>query len=248
MPVVDRATNEDLVAILAWLKAEYDEDDGSGFWCNRRIIERSHNEGDDLWVIRHDGSAVSFQVGDYEPVITSTKKTFRGCGYASALLNASVERAHRDNVNVLDIECAPRESWAFWQKRGFERYGDMSDWGKITARMVLKKNFDLPIGQPSVPVVIGYYPEEAKYERGVRPICESEFESAKLVDGSYQLRTRALGLKDDEAQGDLVIRIEVDGTEIYFDKAKYEGAKAVGVINDWKGNCFYVDRVTPNAV
>ncbi|MBS0473935.1 MAG: GNAT family N-acetyltransferase [Proteobacteria bacterium] len=243
MTDVIRATDDDLATVLSWLEAEYEEDGGTGFWCNRQVIEESHRERDDLYVVRRDGEAVSFQVGEYAPSITSTRKDARGRGYATALLHAGIERARRDDVNLLDIECSPRESWEFWQKRGFERYGDMSQWGGITARMVLPKRFDLPPGLPRAIVRVAFFSEDAKYREGIEPLADHVVEGAVLVEGECQLPHRVIAIKDDCKRGDMVVQIEVDGREIYRDKAKYPEATAVGIMNDYRSGAFYIDKV-----
>src|SRR3546814_7002481 len=94
------------------------------FWCNRRIIENALEHGD-LWVIRRGVEAVAVQVGDYAADIVSVRKDCRRQGLGDALFAASLQRAMNDNVNVLSIECSPRSSWTFWQRHGFERYGDL---------------------------------------------------------------------------------------------------------------------------
>src|SRR3546814_20935793 len=78
-------------------------------------------------------------------------------GLGDALFAASLQRAMNDNVNVLSIECSPRSSWTFWQRHGFERYGDLSEWGKITARRILRRSFGLPANLLTPALVIGFY-------------------------------------------------------------------------------------------
>lgn len=244
MNEVVKATPEDLAIVLGWLEREYEED-GEGFWSNRGIIERA--QGEDLWVIRRDGAAVAVQVGDYAADIVSVRKEFRRQGLGDALFAASLERAARDDVNVLSIECTPRTSWTFWRRHGFERYGDRSEWGKITARRVLSKSFDLPGDVPSVNVVVGFYPEAAIYGRGeVAPVAEHHVRGVQLVDGTVLLERRLIGLCDAELERkDLVVRIEVAGALRCFCKAKYEEAEEAGVMRDWKGGAFYLDAVEP---
>lgn len=244
MNEVVKATPEDLAIVLGWLEREYEED-GEGFWSNRGIIERA--QGEDLWVIRRDGAAVAVQVGDYAADIVSVRKEFRRQGLGDALFAASLERAARDDVNVLSIECTPRTSWTFWRRHGFERYGDRSEWGKITARRVLSKSFDLPGDVPSVNVVVGFYPEAATYGRGeVAPVAEHHVRGVRLVDGTVLLERRLIGLCDAEPERkDLVVRIEVAGALRCFCKAKYEEAEEAGVMRDWKGGAFYLDAVEP---
>lgn len=242
---VQKATSEDLATVLGWLEREYAEDDGEGFWCNRSMIERALENGD-LWVIRRDSEAVAFQVGDYAADIVSVRKEHRRQGLGDALFEASLDRAAEDNVNVLSIECMPRSSWPFWRRHGFERYGDMSEWGKITARRVLLRSFDIPPELPSADVTISFYPEAVIYPRDVPPISVHQVRGGRLGDGAIMLERRVIGLCSDEPEGkDLAIKIEVDGVLRCFGKAKHDEAEEAGVTRDWKGGAFFIDVVKP---
>ena len=242
---VVKATPGDLAAVLTWLEREYAED-SEGFWCNRGIIERALELGD-LWVIRRDDDAVAVQVGDYAPDIVSVRKDCRRQGLGDALFAASLQRAMDDNVNVLSIECSPRSSWTFWQRHGFGRFGDVSEWGKITARRILPRSFDLPAGMPTADVVIGFYPEAATYGCDpIPPIAAHRVRGSRINDGTVMLERRIIGLCDDEPEGkDLAVKIEVDGEVRCFCKAKYEEAEEAGITRDWKGGAFYIDAVEP---
>jgi GNAT superfamily N-acetyltransferase len=113
MNIVKQCTSSDLDEIFDWLEAEYDED-GEGFWSNRDMMEPEN-----MWVIREDGIAVAFQLGKYSAVILNVRKDRCKCGLGSAMVAASIERAVKDGVNALMIECVPTETWSFWQKKGF---------------------------------------------------------------------------------------------------------------------------------
>ncbi|WP_293977425.1 GNAT family N-acetyltransferase [Sphingomonas sp.] len=241
-----KATPADLTAVLAWLEQEY-ADDGEGFWCNRGIIEHALEYGD-LWVIRRGGEPVAVQVGDYAADIVSVRKDCRRQGLGDALFAASLQRAIDDNVNVLSIECSPRSSWTFWERHGFERFGDLSEWGTITARRILERSFDLPSGLPLADVRIAFYPESATYGRSeIRPIANHSLRGSRLDDGAIMLGRRVIGLCDDEPAGkDLAVKIEVDGELRCFCKAKYEEAEDAGVRHDRKGGAFYIDAVEPH--
>lgn len=241
MTKVERATDKDLATILGWLEKEYHEDEGAGFWCNRHSIKERHDEWDDLFVVRQEGEAVAFQTGRYSPSISSTRKDARRQGHATALFDAGRERAIADNVNLLDIECTPRTSWPFWEKRGFVRYGDMGQWATITARMEIEHHFDLPHNSERKLVHVGYYPEEKKWGEDVEPIRAMTLRSAVLPDGSLQLPCRVVGITDDIPGGDMVVEITVDGDLICCEKAKY--ADGFGVQRDTRGGTFYLDRV-----
>jgi GNAT superfamily N-acetyltransferase len=240
-----KATAADLAAVLGWLEREF-EQDSEGFWCNRRVIDAALEHGD-LWVIRRDDEPVAVQVGDYAPSIVSVRKDCRRQGLGDAMFAASLQRAIDDNVNVLSIECSPRSSWPFWQRHGFERFGDLSEWGTITARRILPRSFDIPADLPSADVTIGFYPEAATYGRGeVKAIASHRLCGGRLDDGAILLERRVIGLTDDEPEGkNLVVKIEVDGEDRCFCKAKYEEAEDAGVTHDWRGGAYYIDAIEP---
>lgn len=244
---IERAAGIDLAQILAWLEREYVEDDGEGFWCNRQIIRRAHDD-DELWVLLEGDEAVAFQVGEYSPDITNVRKDRRRRGYGSALFEAGLARASRDDVNLLKVECNPRDSLAFWEKHEFVRYGDMSERGPITARRILERSFALDPALSAARVTISYFAESATWSEGVAPIAVHQAKGSREVDGSIRLDRRVMGLSADEPDGrDLVIRIEVDGRPICFCKAKYDEARRAGVLHDFRGGVYFIDIVNPVA-
>ena len=134
MPV-ERANKTDLAFILAWLEEEFDPEEGVGFYGNRRIIEQSL-EWETLWVVRTKGKAVAFQVGNYSADIVVVHKEFQRQGLGSKLFDASLARAFRDNVNLLDGECNPRSSFEYWKSKGFEPIADpIPESGGIPVRL-----------------------------------------------------------------------------------------------------------------
>jgi GNAT superfamily N-acetyltransferase len=244
---IERAADGDLAQILAWLEREYVEDDGEGFWCNRQIIQRAHDD-DELWVVLEGDEAVAFQVGDYSPDITNVRKDRRRRGYGTALFEAALARALRDDVNLLRVECNPRSSLPFWQKHGFVRYGDPSDGGTITVRRVLDRSFERDPALPPVQVVVSFYPEPAPWRDGVAPIAVHRIAGGRAADGSIRLERRVMGLSADEPEGrDLVVRIEFEGRSVCFCKAKYPEARQAGVVYDYRGGVYFIDVITPIA-
>src|SRR3546814_5394918 len=101
-----------------------------------------------------------------------------------------------------DVCSSDLSSWTFWQRHGFERYGDLSEWGKITARRILRRSFGLPANLLTADIVIGFYPETATYGRGpVPPIASHRIRGSRLDDGTIMLERRVIGLCDDEPEG-----------------------------------------------
>ena len=239
---VSNSTNEDLASILSWLEAEY-EKDHEGFWCNRSIIENSHVRGD-LYVVKEESSVVGFQVGRFSADILCVRQENQKTGVGTALLYASLKRAEYENVIALAVECNPPTSLPFWQKHGFERLGEVSEIGPITARRILDRQFELSADSEKVEVTICFYPERAKYDgRGsVEPI------SSHHVIGEWNGRSivfleRRVAEIDGPSHGvgDLVIYVQCGDRQLYFDKAKYEKAEALGVLRSSQGGGFFID-------
>lgn len=234
-------TSEDLAQVLHWLEREYTQDD-EGFWCNRSIIERSCERGD-FWVIRQGGTAVAFQVGEHSPDIVCVKKDLRKNGFGTALFEAALERSYLDNINVMIGECSPRESFPFWKKHGFVPYGSYGSSGGIPVYRTLPRNLSVPSGLPSVDVEIDFFDEDIKYGKNLDPIVTFHGEAAQRSNGSVQLAERIICPRL-LARKDVVVRVVVDGKELCFDKAKYDGPELVGVFQGADRNSFYLDRIS----
>jgi hypothetical protein len=148
-------------------------------------------------------------------------------------------------VNVLSGECSPTSSFPFWQRLGFERYNDGANF-TILVRRILHRSFALPRGKPHVAVTIGFYPEEALYRPGITAVAIYQARAVTLADGTVMLEQRAIGLISG-IEGDLAVKIEVDGVQRCFCKAKYDVAVDAGVQYDGPGNNFFIDIVkAPN--
>lgn len=236
-------TKADLDQVMGWLEREFEAGEND-FWYNKGLLSKALDY-EEFYVMRDGGEAVAFHVGQYAPSIANVRKDKQGQGFGTALLEAAVARAERDGVNVLDVECAPRSSLTFWEKHGFERYGDMSDWGKVTARRILHRSFDLPPERPRVPVTVEFYPERATYGRceAVEPLAVHNVSGAYLDNGALMLERRVIGV--DDGPGDLAIRIIVDGEQRCLCKAKYPEAEKAGVVWDRRGGAFYLDAIYP---
>lgn len=242
MSEVQAVTEQDLNVILGWLQREHEED-GEGFWCNRNMITRSLRENGNFLVIREDGEAVAFQVRQHDSMtgILCVRKDRQRQGYGTALASFSVTRAYKNNVNVLYRECTPSSSLPFWEKMGFERYGDSSP--PITVRRVLHRKNDIPTNLPTVEVTVGFYPEEAAYKLDVSPFKVHQLTGGRLENMRVKLPCRVIGLNDDAHPYDLVVKIEIHGDKLCFCKAKYDDAKAVGVQRGVESASYYIDEI-----
>ncbi len=198
-------------------------------------------------MIRRDAKAVAFQVGAYAPDIACVREELQKQGLGSALFKAALARARRDDIDVMYGECAPKTSWPFWQKHGFERYRQRNMPNAFTVRLILKRTFPLLDRAREARVSISFLPEDALYNDGVGPLGVHEVMGARLPDGRVQLSERVIGFWGDEPEGrDLAVRIVVDGVEVCFVKAKYPEAAAAGVeVGD---RLFFIDVVVPKAV
>lgn len=244
---VVEATPEDVARVTAWLKSEYDED-GEGFWCNHNVISDALNRPGDMWVVRRDGEAVAFQLGRYSAEILSVRKDYRKTGVGTSLVEASVERAFSDGVNALSVQCQPEESFGFWERMGFVRYGDLEPHDNVMACRILPRAFKLPFAPSTVEVVIGFYPESVLFgdAKNGLPIAEHHVAGVHAEDGSISLNQRVIGLSHygRRGDGDTVVKVEIDGSLRCFCKAKHESGRAVGVQHDSIGSTYFIDRVT----
>jgi len=239
---VTSSTDDDLGYIIQWLKEQFDDVEGIGFWGNRNLIRRSHEEDRDMWVVREGGNAIAFQIGKYSPDITCVKDTHQGNGYGTALFKAGLERAYSDGVVRLSGDCMPETSLPFWQKMGFRQTAPSGGIGRgIPVEMWLPKSLTLPEGEEALSVEVELFvvPERALYGKAVEPLAKAK-PQARLLKGQTRVYlAERFHIPDrEEASGDPALRVLVNGEQIYFDKAKYPEAAQLGVQFDPLGNRF----------
>lgn len=240
---VEQSTDEDLEYILHWLKAQWDDDGGcSGFWGNRNIIRKAHEETSEMWVVREDGKAVAFQVGRYSPDITCVKDTHQRKGYGTALFRAGLERAHADNVTMLSGECSPAASLPFWVKMGFKQTKVNQGYGQgIPVEMWLPRNLPLPKDDDAkdVDVELAIFPEKVRWEKSTPAVILVK-PTARIKAGDTRVHLGERFFIPDQSDniGDPMLRAVVNGEQLFFDKAKYPEAETLGVQFDPLGNRF----------
>lgn len=127
MVIIEFANPNHFAEVLAWLKIEK-EQGGTGFYCNRKIIEKSFASGEGLCAIT-EGKIIGFAVfqmftdgGDIH--IIEVKPSARGQGFGSQLLFAAVETLRGLGAKYVHVECTSDEGEALCRRHGFETYID----------------------------------------------------------------------------------------------------------------------------
>lgn len=236
---IRKATDSDLTKVLRWSKQ--DEDNGhDSFYCNRRVIRSCHADGE-LYVLTDPATdrPIAFLCnGRYEPYILAVRANRRREGYGTTIAQFMIDLwRQKTEACVIDIECAPWTSIRFWQRMGFTPFGNHR------AYMVLPRVFDLPAGAPEVSVKISFYPEQVKYREGIEPLKVQTPRAVRTPNGTVKLAERVFVFKDmyEGDNRDIVVKVEIDGREIYRDKAKYEDARDLG-FNQF-GSDWYIDEI-----
>lgn len=240
---VKQAILSDFNHILEWLWREYNQD-GVGFWYHRKYISEAFRSGE-LWVIRREEAAVAFQVGHYAPEILCVQKMYRKQGLATELFNASLDRAKRDDVTMLSLECAPAQALPFWKKLGFEQFTDPFHPEQIRVRRILPRTFGLSADAPKVQLEVAFGPELFKYKAGTPANFAYQIMGARNPSGTIDLLNRAISPIHLTRNGETFVKIVVDGVQRYFHKAAHPDAVQAGVKQDHRAGTFYIDRVNP---
>lgn len=140
------ADTNDFAEVLAWLKAE-NERDGTGFYCNRKVIADSFDSGEGLCAIL-EGKIIGFAVfqmltdgGDVH--IIEVEPSFRGRGVGSELLLAAVQELRSLGAKYIHGECISAEGEALFRSHGFESYIDphnyRCEWDNQLLRLYLSE-------------------------------------------------------------------------------------------------------------
>jgi len=227
------ATDHDVETIYSWL-LEHDRRDVHGsFLCNWNLTQRVHDEHQ-LFVATLEDEPVAYIWEDFG--ILEVREGFRKMGVGKQLVEYAMQRAISSGRVAVSIECKPESSIPFWEKVGFEFHNEKE------ASFVFGKSLDIPADGTPVNVEIRFYPEQVKWAPETAPI-KSYFPTAVLDNrGIIHLRNRvAAYVESENYNGDAMIKICVDGEPVYFDKAKYSEARAIGVTYD--SGAFYIDKV-----
>ena len=240
------STDRDFKAIADWLRDEDRQGVADSFYCNLDAIESSHQKG--RLLVYLDGSTglpVAFQLGGLiHPGILEVRHDMRGRGIGRKLVEHCVERARASNECILKIQCKPETSIPFWKKMGFKLLDPKAE--RRLAYRIVEKRHELPTGGVPADVVIRFFQQGQMNQKGARPCKLSRPVAVRTDDGLVHL--------DHQVQFctelypnivDAVVRIDVDGETLCFEKAKYPLAKRLGVQRCPHG--FFIDRIDTSA-
>lgn len=232
------ATDHDVERIYSWL-LEHDHSEVHGsFLCNWNLTQRVHDQHQ-LFVATIEDEPVAYIWGDFG--ILEVREEFRKKGVGKQLVEYAMQRAISSGRIAVFIECKPESSIPFWEKMGFEFHNENE------ASFVFEKSLDIPADGSPVNVEIMFYPEQAKWAPKISPI--KSFCPTAVLDnqGTIHLQNRvAAYVGGENYNGDAMIKISVDGKPVYFDKAKYSEARAIGVT--YNSGAFYIDKVHNKAL
>lgn len=225
----------------AWEKGDYSvEIPQRGFRCNWDETKRRWREDEaPIDVLLVDGQAVGFQgQGLFE-----IRPDLRRKGYGRILAEHMIASKLEVGSSVIEIGIAPRTAEPFWESMGFTLVPGKSHYGSgAYAYMMLPRTIELGAGE-RVPYRISFYSSEERYRDPPKAYADFEGSAERRADGSLQLPERAICFDPEEKRpSDAFVRIEVDGEELHFEKAKYDSSEALGVKRDRDGR-YYLDRI-----
>lgn len=214
-----------------------------GFRCNWDTVRRTWREGDarvDVLIV--GGEAVGFLDGTD---ILEVRPDVRRNRYGRLLAQFMIDRAWDEGLSVIEIEIAPASAEPFWKHMGFTVMpGRRGPGGGTYAYRILPRRFSLSGGE-RVAFEVGFYTAKDGYADEPIPFVRRSGDGERLPDGSVHLPERAICHHPDHSQHqDYLVKIELCGETILFDKAKYEASKATGVRRD-AGNTYFIERVFP---
>jgi hypothetical protein len=198
------------------------------------LTSGAHREGDLLvYIDPQTQQPVAYQWGGLlSPGILEVRNDWRGRGIGIGIGKSMVEHclavAAQAGDDLLWIQCTPSSSIPFWQHMGFTILrGHVSHEQENHAYRVLSRVHGPQEGDATAQVSIEWFPECRKWDKATAPAVAQVLKGVWL-DNELALAQRASFFRR-LVDGDVVVRVVVDGQEWYFDKAKYESALALGV-------------------
>lgn len=242
-PNVRQATDADVEYIHSWLQTQSAGDVPGTFMCNWNLTLEVHAEG--KLVVYADPAtdlAVAYQWGGLlRPGIMEVRADLRGRGIGQTLTRYLLAQAWAKDEDILYIECKPSSSIPFWQRMGF-RIIPATHTGKNYAYRIVPRQLPLPEGSPAH-VRIEFFAEGRKWNPVLAPFAVYTPPAVQAEDGDVWLAERVHvfngGYDRSNTLRDIVARVEVDGSEVFLDKLKYDAASDLGFNECTNG--YYMD-------
>ncbi|MDP3282084.1 MAG: GNAT family N-acetyltransferase [Nitrosomonas sp.] len=241
---IRRSKPDDLDAIHNWLIDEEAQGVHGNFLCNWSIIERAHRDGELLvYVGGRTGLPLAFQLGGLiRPGILQVRHAYRGTGIGRKMVQRCISLASKRDQCLLYIECKPSTSIPFWQRMGFTLIESAN--GKNYSYQIIDKPLQLSEQGVAVAVLIRFFPESRKWEPNTKPYAAFSPPAKLTLNGTIYLAHRVQFHEEVFPDvHDVVVEIEVEGSNRYSDKAKYDDARKIGVTRCING--YYIDVVHP---
>lgn len=236
-----QANSDQLAEVLDWLKIAFQDNDGEGFWGNRRLIKHWHADGL-MRVLLVEDKAVGFWAGHFDTnSVMEIHRDFRKHGYGRLLAEDWMKGAEAAGICVLKIECSPRSSIPFWKKLGFLPLNAFDEFEDDYFR-VFERDLQPPKEGSAVKVILEWHNEEALWGNDVIPLKREEFSGVKKGKKVY-LPRRFICFSPQQPSGDTVLRITIDNVLRYSAKAKREQARQLGLK---QAPCYtpYIDEIS----
>jgi hypothetical protein len=158
-----------------------------------------------------------------------------------------IESKYAEGSSVIEIGIAPRTAVPFWEAMGFTLVPGKNHYGSgAYAYRALPRTFELT-GEERVPYRISFFSNQERHRESPQAFAVFSGSAERLSDGSLQLPQRVCCFDPgEERPSDPFVRIEVNGEDLHFEKAKRESSAALGVKRDRDGR-YYLDRIAPGA-
>lgn len=232
-------------ANAAWEATDYEGDRPTrGFRCNWDMTKKRWVEGvDPIDILIVDGAAIGFTGSG----LFEIRPDLRRFGYGRILADHMIQSAIEAGEAVMEIDVAPATAEPFWEAMGFTLVrGRRGPGGGTFGYRVLPRSFALGTG-PRVPFRISFYSRSERYGDAPTPFEIVSGLGERLPDGRVQLPARAICFNPRPQRfDDDFARIEVDGTELYFDEVKRSYAGKAGIERDRSYN-YFIDRIGTGA-
>lgn len=145
-------------------------------------------------------------------------------------------------------EAAPNEAAAssipFWERMGFRLFRDDRETRILggDAYLMLERTHSLPDGL-RIAVEVEFFPEARGWNPDVKPLLSRGLKAARRADGRLQLPERVVLFSPSApSPHDAVVRIAIEGEEVFLDKVERNESMHVGVETDPAGTR-YIDAL-----